>query len=95
MSSTEFARDEQYQTVACRVRKRLLEVTMPNHPAPQLSPWELAEAEAESDVIDADLEVPAASAARPQTPAGPTTATETELTQAEYESDLSHSDPDR
>lgn len=74
---------------------------MPNDLTLQLTPWELAEAEAESDVIDADLEgcgspeLPAASATPPETPAGSTTVTEAELAHAECESDLSHTEPAR
>jgi hypothetical protein len=69
---------------------------MPYENRPELKPWELAEAEAASDVTDADVGRPAfgaATAAR-EVPAR-ATATDTELAHAECESDLSHSEPAR
>jgi hypothetical protein len=63
--------------------------------APSLTPSELAEAEAASDVTDVD-----SAAAGPgargcaEVPARPA-ATDTELAYAESESDLSHSEPAR
>ena len=74
---------------------------MPNDHTPQLTSWELAEAEAESDLIDADLEgcgsqeIAPAFAAPQETPAGSTTVSEAELAHAECESDLSHAEPAR
>ncbi len=65
---------------------------------PNLQDWELAEAEAESDVIDADVEglgapaLPATQAAPQEMPAGPAP-TETDLAQAEAASDVTHTDP--
>jgi hypothetical protein len=69
---------------------------MPDENRPELKPWELAEAEAASDVTDADVRRPpfgAATAVR-VVPAR-VSATDTELAHAECESDLSHSEPAR
>ena len=81
-----------------------------NHPAPMtiaapadqhppaLTPWELAEAEAEADVIDADLESCGAGAPHPAAVAPrlviarATDITEVELAEAECEADLCHVD---
>jgi hypothetical protein len=70
---------------------------MPHENDPKLKPWELAEAEASSDVTDADLvdgAVRALGGAPREVPARPG-ATDTELAHAECESDLSHSEPAR
>ncbi len=81
-----------------------------NHPAPMpiaapadqlpaaLTPWELAEAEAEADVIDADLEscgagpLRAVAVAPRRIIARATAITEVELAEAECEADLCHVD---
>ena len=69
---------------------------MPHENQQTPKPWELAEAEAASDVTDADVvdgAVRALGASR-AVPVRPR-ATDTELAHAECESDLSHSEPAR
>jgi hypothetical protein len=65
-----------------------------HHHTPNLTPGELAEAEASSDVTEA---APGAAARlhRPDEQPVRPSATETELAFAETESDLSHSEPAR
>jgi len=72
---------------------------VPHDQTTHLTNVELAEAEAASDVLDADLEgareLRAAATARLETTALPAPVTETELAQAECDSDLSHAEPAR
>jgi hypothetical protein len=71
---------------------------MPQDQNQSLTQLELAEVEAASDVLDADLEghrsseLPAATASPQAMPAGPAP-TETDLAQAEAASDVTHTDP--
>jgi len=62
----------------------------------ELTPLELAEAEAGSDLLDADVEGHGAdappTAALPRTPVAPPAVGETEIAAAESQSDLSHVD---
>ena len=62
----------------------------------ELTPLELAEAEAESDLLDADVEGHGAdappTAAVPEPPVAPPAIGETEIAAAESQSDLSHVD---
>jgi hypothetical protein len=68
---------------------------MPHDRNPKPTPWELAEAEATSDMTDAEALGHGAVARRAaETPARPG-ATDTELAHAECESDLSHAEPAR
>ena len=69
---------------------------MPHENRQTPKPWELAEAEATSDVTDADVggAAPGAVSAAREMPVRPG-ATDTELAHAECESDLSHSEPAR
>ena len=66
---------------------------------PHLTHVELAEAEAASDVTDADVEgaqpLGTASAAHAEPTALPESVTDTDLAHAECESDLSHAEPAR
>lgn len=68
---------------------------MPFEQHPKPTPWELAEAEATSDMIDAEpVGDPGPARRAAEMPARPG-ATDIELAHAECESDLSHAEPAR